>query len=106
VERLRRIGYGIDLVPVANSFFGESVTVAGLLTGRDVLKALSEVVRPRDVLFIPDVVMKEGHEVFLDDVSRQDLEEFLKVRAEVIESTPAGLLRALRGMTPGLGGGS
>jgi putative radical SAM enzyme (TIGR03279 family) len=100
MDRLRRIGYEIDLVSVANSFFGESVTVTGLLTGRDVIKALSEVVRPGDVLLIPDVVMREGQEVFLDDVSRQDLEEFLKVRSEVIESTPAGLLEALRGMTP------
>jgi len=39
--------------------------------------------------------MKEGEEVFLDDLSRRDLEELLAVTAVVVESTPKGLVDAI-----------
>jgi NifB/MoaA-like Fe-S oxidoreductase len=75
------------------------VTVAGLLTGRDVLRSLSELVRKDDVLLIPDVVMREGCEVFLDDLSRQDIEELLGTKAHIIESTPKGLVDAIAALS-------
>jgi hypothetical protein len=46
-------------------------------------------------MLIPDIVMREGHEVFLDDVSRQDIEEILGIKSVIIESTPAGLVDAM-----------
>ena len=95
LDRLKKAGVDIEAVPVENSFFGRSVTVAGLLTGRDVLRSLSEVVRKDDVLLIPDVVMREGCEVFLDDLSKQDVEELLGAQAVIIESTPKGLVDAI-----------
>jgi hypothetical protein len=39
--------------------------------------------------------MKEGHEVFLDDVSRQEIEEILGVKSVIIESTPSGIIDAV-----------
>jgi NifB/MoaA-like Fe-S oxidoreductase len=95
LDRLKKAGVDIEAVAVENSFFGKSVTVAGLLTGRDVLRSLSELVRKDDVLLIPDVVMREGCEVFLDDLSRQDIEELLGTKAVIIESTPKGLVEAI-----------
>jgi putative radical SAM enzyme (TIGR03279 family) len=95
VERLRRKGLDIEVVPVENVYFGSSITVAGLLTGRDVMRALSEHTHSDNILLIPDIVMKEGHEVFLDDVSRQDVEEILGIKSVIIESTPSGLLGAV-----------
>lgn len=99
IERLRRKGFDIEAVPVENVFFGRSVTVTGLLTGRDVMRALSGNVQNYDVLLIPDVVMKEGHEVFLDDVSRQDIEEILGIRSVIVESTPSGIVDAMLEMS-------
>ena len=61
-----------------NRFFGESVTVTGLVTGRDIVSAL----QGRDtgtLVVIPDVMLKEGEGVFLDDLSVRDLEDALKV---------------------------
>ena len=71
------------------------MTVTGLLTGRDVMRALSGHIQSDDILLIPDIVMKEGHEVFLDDVSRQEIEEILGVKSAIIESTPSGIVEAV-----------
>jgi putative radical SAM enzyme (TIGR03279 family) len=95
VERLRKKGFDIRAYEVANKYFGESVTVTGLLTGRDVMKALSGEIKKDEVLLIPDVVMKEGDELFLDNVSRRDVEEILGVRSIIIESDPAGMVDAI-----------
>jgi len=94
-DGLKKGGIDIEVIPIENTFFGKSVTVTGLLTGRDVMRSLSEFVKKDDILLIPDVVMREGHEVFLDDVSKQDIEDLLGIRPYVIESTPKGLLEAV-----------
>jgi putative radical SAM enzyme (TIGR03279 family) len=95
IERLRKQGFDIEAFEVVNNYFGNSVTVTGLLTGRDVMKALSGELRKDDILLIPDIVMKEGDEVFLDNVSRQDVEAILGAKTLVIESSPAGLVNAI-----------
>jgi putative radical SAM enzyme (TIGR03279 family) len=95
VERIRKRGFDIEAFPVDNVYFGNGVTVTGLLTGRDVMRALSGHIHSEDILIIPDVVMKEGHEVFLDDVSRQEIEEILGVKSVIIESTPSGIMDAV-----------
>ncbi len=89
-----RTGATLDLVPVENRLFGESVTVTGLVSGRDIVAALAG----RDLgslVVIPDVMLKEGEGVFLDDLSVSALEDALKVSVAVAESTPAGLYRTL-----------
>ena len=95
IDKLKKAGTDIDATAVENTFFGKSVTVAGLLTGRDVMRSLSEVVKKGDTLLVPDVVMREGDQVFLDNVTLQDLEEILEIEAVLIESTPKGLVDAL-----------
>ncbi|MBI5213148.1 MAG: DUF512 domain-containing protein [Nitrospirae bacterium] len=95
VDRLIKNGIDIEAAAVENTFFGKSVTVTGLLTGRDVMKTLSGVAGKNDILLIPDVVMREGDEVFLDDVSRQDVEDILGVKTVIIESTPKGIVEAI-----------
>jgi hypothetical protein len=59
------------------------------------MKALSGEVRKDDILLIPDIVMKEDEDLFLDNVSRQDVEAILGAKAVVIESSPAGLADAI-----------
>ena len=95
-EVLKKSGININVFKIENSFFGNSVTVAGLLTGRDVIKSLSDAVEKHDILLIPNVVMKEGENVFLDDVSVHDIEEVLGVKTVVIESTVEGLLKGIK----------
>ena len=71
----------IDIVGIRNDFFGPNVTVAGLVTGQDLmaqLKERAEKGKPiRDFLVLPNVMFRSGEEVFLDDVTREDAEKAL-----------------------------
>jgi putative radical SAM enzyme (TIGR03279 family) len=84
----------IDTVPVENKFFGTSVTVAGLLTGRDVIKAVSDKIEGHEMILIPDVVLNEENR-FLDDITLNDMEEALGIPARKIKSTPEGLIKGI-----------
>jgi putative radical SAM enzyme (TIGR03279 family) len=95
VKRLRIEGLEIEVFSIKNRFFGDSVTVAGLLTGKDIVKSLIGRLNA-DVLFIPDVMLKHGSDIFLDDVSLHDLEESLGIKVKAIESTPEGIIRGIR----------
>ena len=63
----------VRIVPVANKFFGESVNVSGLLTGGDIIDALKTVGGSRDAILIPSTALKSGEEIFLDDVTVDEL---------------------------------
>ncbi len=87
-------GTQIHLHEIKNEFFGGFVTVTGLLTGRDVVAQLRG--KPLgDLLLVPDVVLKEGADVFLDDLSLADLENELGVRVCKIPVSPWGFLEAM-----------
>lgn len=80
IERLRRVkGLDIEQVAVENKFFGEMVTVAGLLTGKDIIDALKGR-RLGDVVVIPAACLKEDDGVLLDGMMLADLEEGLGTR--------------------------
>jgi putative radical SAM enzyme (TIGR03279 family) len=70
-------GLKTSLYVVENDFWGGNVSVAGLLTGKDLLAALKGK-DLGDYLFIPAVMLKEGAELFLDDISLQYLARELK----------------------------
>jgi len=88
---------GLELHPVAvrNHLFGDSVTVTGLVSGRDIIAAL----KGRDLgelVLIPDVMLKEGEGLFLDDLTPDGLEEALGTRVVVVEATPRGIYEAIK----------
>ena len=74
----------IGVYGVKNEFFGEQVTVAGLVTGKDLINFMRGKLAPGTVLLIPSVMLKSREEpIFLDDVSVGDVSEALGVRVEV-----------------------
>ncbi len=74
----------INVYCVRNSFFGDSVTVSGLVTGNDLITSLKEQGFDGDYLFIPSVMLKSKSEpVFLDDVSVAQVEEALNTKVIV-----------------------
>jgi len=75
---------------VQNHFFSGQVTVAGLLTGQDLLEQLANV-DLGEILLVPDVMLREGEDVFLDDVRVRDLADRLQVEVEIIPSDPWGV---------------
>ena len=84
----------MDVYAIENDFFGPSITVAGLVTGRDLIAQL----RGKDLhgrLLIPSVMLRAEGDVFLDDVSREDVERELGVRLIVVSNDGAALLDAI-----------
>ena len=63
------------ILPVENKFFGGGVNVSGLLTGGDIIDTLKKFDRPRDKILIPATAIRFGENVFLDDVSLDDLQK-------------------------------
>ncbi|OGW56909.1 MAG: hypothetical protein A2Z09_04550 [Nitrospirae bacterium RBG_16_43_8] len=92
---LEKEGININVIPVENTFFGKAITVTGLLTGRDVIRALSDKTDGCECLFVPDTVMREGENVLLDDTSKEDIENALGIKVKVIESTPEGIMKGM-----------
>lgn len=92
---------GLDIVAVAveNRLFGEQVTVSGLVTGSDLIAACTgkEI---GDLLLVPDVMLKDGEGIFLDDLTTAEVEKRLGCRMAVFEATPAGLYRTLKELRP------
>lgn len=95
LERLS-IATGVTLVPVAvqNVLFGPTVTVTGLVCGRDIVSALKGK-ELGDLVLVPDVMLKEGEGVFLDNLALDELESQLGKPVRVVESTPYGIYDAL-----------
>lgn len=95
-----KTGLDLTLIPVENQFFGSSVTVTGLLTGRDVIKTIFTSMdekgrKEKTILLVPDTVLKCDEGLFLDDVSIKEVEDNLGVDTVVIEATPEGLIKGL-----------
>lgn len=84
----------IDVVAVENTFFGSQVTVAGLLTGRDVMKTALDCVESHDTILVPDVVL-DDQDRFLDNVTLDDMQEALGIPVKKIASTPEGLIKGI-----------
>ncbi len=98
MPRLGKIrGADINLVTVKNVFFGPLVTVAGLLTGSDLVKALQSR-RLGDRLLIPATMLKEEEDVFLDAMRLSQLEERLNIAI-----TPVAGFRELMDVVRGNG---
>jgi len=92
---LEKESLNINVIPVENTFFGKSITVTGLLTGRDVIRSLADKTDGYECLLIPDTVLREGRDVFLDDISEKDIENALGIKVKVIEPTPEGLIKGM-----------
>ena len=82
----------VDVMPVENHFFGTSVTVTGLLTGRDIIKTLHDNIDNYKMLLIPDTALKEDEDIFLDDVTLKDIEGATGLNVIRTEATPQGLI--------------
>ena len=69
-------GLTVKVYPIKNTFFGESITVAGLLTGKDMKEQLTDK-ELGDELLIPSVTLRADGDVFLDDLSPAELSDSL-----------------------------
>ena len=92
-------GLTVQVFCIKNRFFGESVTVAGLLTGKDVSEQLAGKDLGDELLF-PAVMLKADEDIFLDDMTPTELSARLGgIPVRPSRSDGVELLRALLGIT-------
>jgi NifB/MoaA-like Fe-S oxidoreductase len=93
IVRLRQVrGLDAELVPIRNEFYGEPVTVAGLLVGEDILRQLQA--RPRfDRVLLPSVCTRDGY--FLDDRHVLELERDLGSPIHIVENRANALVTGI-----------
>ena len=90
-------GLTVNVYPIVNKFFGESVTVAGLITGGDVIEQLNGKDLGDELLF-PSVMLRADGDVFLDDMTPDELGARLGVPVRATESDGAKFVSALLGI--------
>ena len=84
----------VDIYPIRNDFFGELITVAGLITGQDLKNQLADK-ELGDVLLLPNNMLRSGEEVFLDDMTVTELAEALQIRVKIVGSSGQDLINAV-----------
>ena len=90
-------GLQIDVICIRNDFFGERITVSGLITGQDIIAQL----KCKDLgseLKLPESVVRAGTDVFLDDYTVSQVSEALQVRVVTIKSNGYDFVDTLIGM--------
>jgi putative radical SAM enzyme (TIGR03279 family) len=76
----------VELIPVKSEFWGDKVTVSGLITGKDLIEAGKSLKDKPDNLIIPSVMLRKGSDRFLDDITLDDIKKKLKLNIHVIEN--------------------
>ena len=79
-------GLTVHLYPIRNDFFGEQITVTGLLTGQDIIAQLKGKELGEELL-LPVNVLRSGENVLLDDVTTQDISKALQVPVNIVKSS-------------------
>ncbi|MDO5292091.1 MAG: DUF512 domain-containing protein [bacterium] len=75
----------IDLYTIKNDFFGHEITVAGLLTGGDIINQLKGK-DLGDYLILPSVLLRSGEDVLLDDLTINDIQNALQTDIRIVQS--------------------
>lgn len=86
----------IHVYVIYNHFFGESITVSGLLTGMDLREQLKNR-QLGECLYLPNNILRSGEDVFLDDMTRKELENSLQVPINIVKSSGQDLIWSLIG---------
>jgi putative radical SAM enzyme (TIGR03279 family) len=89
-------GRRIDVTAIRNDFFGERITVAGLVTAQDLAAQLKDR-ELGEYLCIPDNMLRSGEKIFLDDRTVAEVEKALQVPVVIVKSSGQNLLDAMAG---------
>ena len=88
--------YKVNIYPIRNDFFGERITVTGLVTGQDIIKQL-EGKKLGECLLIPENMLRSGTDVFLDDTRVPDIEKSLHISTAIVKSNGRNLIESIIG---------
>jgi len=80
---------------ISNTVFGASVTVAGLVPGRDIISTLQPDINVNDTVIILNIMLRRHDSVFIDDLSINDVKEALGCSVITVEPEPADIYHLL-----------
>ena len=86
----------LQVYEIRNDFFGERITVSGLITAQDLIAQL----KGRELgeeLLLPCNMLRSGEDVFLDDLTVADVEKALQTKLRIVESDGCDFVRAVSG---------
>ena len=86
----------VHLYQIQNDFFGEKITVSGLITGRDLIEQLKGKALGAKLL-LPCNMFRDGEEVFLDDVTLSEVKESLQVEVDIVKSSGQDFIESIIG---------
>ena len=89
-------GLEINVIKAKNKLFGSMITVSGLLCGRDIIDAVSDVELGEELIIPPNCLRSEG-DMLLDDMTVSEMSEILKVKVTANGSSGSELLDAMLG---------
>ena len=90
-EKMMELCHGLTIrvYAIRNDFFGETITVAGLVTGQDLIAQLKERQQAGEdlgeTLLLPSNMLRSGEQIFLDDVTVQEVEQALGLTVKAVE---------------------
>lgn len=75
----------VTVYTIINNYFGNLITVAGLITGGDIIEQLKD--KPLgEYLMLPEVLLRNGETVLLDDITVEDIEKALQTNIKIVQS--------------------
>lgn len=83
-----------EVIAIRNDFFGEQITVAGLVTGGDIINQLKGKSLGEYIL-IPECMLRYENDLFLDDVSVNDVETELGVKVITVKNDAEDLIQKI-----------
>ena len=86
----------LQVYEIRNDFFGERITVSGLITARDLIAQLKGQELAEELL-LPCNMLRSGEDVFLDDLTVADVEKALQTKLRIVESDGCDFVRAVSG---------
>lgn len=84
----------INVVPIKNNFFGGEINVSGLITGGDLIEQLKHIELGQELLITSAMLRNEG-DLFLDDISTDDVERELNIKLVAVDNDGFKLLDAI-----------
>ena len=86
----------VDVFEISNRFFGESITVAGLVVGEDLISQLKDKLGA-DELLIPSVMLRHERDMFLDSITVEQAEKELNTKIIITDVDGYDLLDKILG---------
>lgn len=84
----------INVYKIKNEYFGETITVAGLTTATDIISQLKDK-NLGDKLVIPKAMLKSDEDIFLDNITLDDLQERLGIKIDAAKNEGADFVKKL-----------